>query len=220
MKFLVRFYATSVGRKWLLALSGLALAGFLVVHLVGNAFLYADRTGAAFDAYERTLSGAAWLPVAELALGGLFVFHIAFALVLAARNAAARPVGYAVRGPRQRRTLGSVTMVYTGLVLLGFVIVHLCDFRIGRWFRTDGASLSAQVAERLGSPLGAALYCGGALVLGVHLSHGVRSTLQSLGVSHPNLNPWIVRAAWAFVAIVTLGFLSFPIYFLVQSSGR
>jgi len=219
MKFLARFYGSSVGRKWLLAGSGLALAGFLVVHLSGNAFLYADRTGAAFDAYEHSLSGAAWLPFAELALGGLFLAHIVLALTLAARNAAARPVEYSVRGRAQRRTLGSTTMVYTGIVLLGFLVVHLCDFRIGRAFRTDGASLSTQVAERLASPLGAAIYLGGTLVLGLHLSHGVRSTLQSLGVSHPNVNPWLTRAAWAFVLVVTLGFLSFPIYFLVRSSG-
>ena len=218
MKLLARFLGSSVGRKWLLGASGLALAGFLVVHLAGNAFLY--QGGAAFDAYEQSLSGAAWLPLAELGLGGLFAFHIVLALVLAQRNAAARPVAYEVRARGRKRTLGSTTMVYTGLVLLGFLVVHLCDFRIGRWFRTDGTSLSAQVAERLGSPLGAALYLGGAAVLGLHLSHGVRSTFQSLGASHPNLNPWLVRAAWAFVVLVTLGFASFPVYFLVMGGAR
>jgi succinate dehydrogenase / fumarate reductase cytochrome b subunit len=220
MKLLARFLGTSVGRKWLLGASGLALAGFLVVHLAGNAFLYKGRDGAAFDAYEQALSGAAWVPLAELALAGLFVFHIGLALVLAQRNAASRPVAYEVRARGRKRTIGSTTMVYTGLLLLGFLVVHLCDFRIGRFFRTDGASLSAQVAERLGSPLGAVIYLGGALVLGLHLSHGVRSTFQSLGASHPNLNPWIVRAAWAFVVLVTLGFASFPVYYLVIGGAR
>ena len=220
IKLLSRLTGSSLGKKFVMGLSGLALVGFLFVHLAGNTLLFADRDGHAFDHYEQTLTGNPLLPLAELALAALFALHIVFALRVTAQNRAAKGQGYQAASKARTRSLGSTSMIYTGLLILGFLVIHILDFRVGKLVRDEGYSMAGMVREKLTSPLWAGIYVLGVAALAVHLSHGVRSAIQSLGVSHPNLNPWLVRAGWAVALLLGLGFLSFPIYFLAQGASR
>jgi succinate dehydrogenase / fumarate reductase cytochrome b subunit len=219
MSWLRRTFASSLGRKYLMAATGLLLVGFLVVHLAGNLLIYADKSSAEFDAYAAKLDGNPLLPVAEIALAALFVVHIGFALRLNLENKEARSQGYAVRASLGKRTISSASMVVTGLLVLVFLAVHLYDFRIGKLLADAGPSLGRLVRRRLSTPLGAGVYLLGVGALAVHLRHAFRSAFQTLGVSHPRLNPILERTSLAVAILFGLGFASFPVYFLIAGGG-
>ena len=112
-----RFVSSSIGKKVLMALSGLALIGFLVAHVAGNLTLYADEEGAAFNAYAEQLEATQPLLFAlEVGLLATFVVHIALAFAVTRRNQEARRRGYRVRSSFGRRTFASSSMVVTGVV--------------------------------------------------------------------------------------------------------
>lgn len=219
MTWLRRTLDSSLGKKFLVAATGIALVGFLVVHLSGNLTLYADRSGGSFDAYAHTLDSNPLLPIAEIFLGLLFVAHITFALRANVRNREARSQGYAVRASLGKKNLSSVSMVVTGLVVLVFLVIHLYDFRVGRLMQPPGTSLASLVRARLATPLGAGVYLLGVGALAIHLRHAFRSAFQSLGVSHPKLDPLLEKLTWAVAVLFGLGFASFPIYFLATRGG-
>jgi succinate dehydrogenase / fumarate reductase cytochrome b subunit len=204
--------ASSVGKKVLMGLTGLLLVGFLVEHLHGNLKLLEDPSGEAFDDYVAFLQGfGPLLTVAEVGLALLFLAHVYLAFRLTLENLQARRQRYVVRASRGASTPGSVTMFFTGALILGYLLKHLYDFRFdGRFF----ADPDARVKATLSQPGHAVVYLGAALVLGLHLSHGFRSALQSLGVNHPSWNPLLVLVGKVVAVLFAVGFAAFPIYFL------
>jgi succinate dehydrogenase / fumarate reductase cytochrome b subunit len=219
MSWLRRLLASSLGKKYVMAASGLLLVGFLVVHLAGNLTLFANRDGSVFDGYAAAIEGNPLLPLAEIGLGLLFVVHVATALRLSFANQEARPQGYTVRASMGRRTLASSSMIATGLVVLVFLGIHLYDFRIGKLLGDGPESLAGMVRERLASPLGAGIYLVGVAALAVHLRHAFRSAFQSLGANHPHLNPILEKAGIVAAIVFGLGFASFPLVFLMTRGG-
>ena len=215
MSWLRRTFDSSLGKKYLVAATGIALVGFLVVHLTGNLLIFSGK-GESFDAYAKSLDSNPLLPIAEVFLGVLFVGHITFALRANAANREARSQGYAVRASLGKKNLSSVSMVITGLVVLVFLVIHLYDFRWTKMSQPDGTSLAGLVRERLSQPLGAGVYLLGVLALAIHLRHAFRSAFQTLGVNHPRLNPMLEKLTWAVAVLFGLGFASFPIYFLLS----
>ena len=219
MNWIRHLLATSLGKKYVMAVSGLLLVGFLVVHLSGNLLIFAGGDGAPFDAYARALESNPLLPVAEIGLLLLFVVHVAAALRVSLENREARSRGYAVRASHGRKTLASASMLVTGLVVLVFLAIHLYDFRIGKELADEPASLAAMVRERLATPLGAGIYLAGVGALAIHLRHAFRSAFQSLGASHPHLDPILERAGIAVAILLGLGFASFPLVFLLGGAS-
>ncbi|MFN0007550.1 MAG: succinate dehydrogenase cytochrome b subunit [Planctomycetota bacterium] len=212
--------SSSVGKKYVMAVSGLLLVGFLIAHLAGNLLIFSDKDGAAFDSYAHLLESNPLLPLAELALGLLFVVHIAMALRVSFQNRDARSQGYAVRADLGRRTIASGSMLITGLLVLVFLLIHLYDFRIGKLLDDPPpSSLAAFVKERLATPVGAAIYLAGVAALALHLRHAFRSAFQSLGANHPHLNPALEKVGIALAILLGLGFAAFPIVFLVAGAG-
>jgi succinate dehydrogenase / fumarate reductase cytochrome b subunit len=216
LRWIGRFLASSIGRKALMAATGLLLVGYLVEHLIGNVKLYEDESGAAFNEYVRYLQSFGWLlAVAEVALAALFLGHIVVAIQVTLENWSARKDRYAVRNLRGAATLGSLSMHLSGAGILGFLVKHLYDFRFDARFSTDPAAL---VQRTLAQPSHAVVYLVASLLVGLHLSHGFRSAFQSLGVSHPKWTPWIEGLGRAIAVVLALGFASFPLYFLVFRS--
>lgn len=217
LSWIGRFLTSSIGKKTFMALTGLSLVGFLVVHLVGNLTLYSSNE--AFNEYAHKLeSFGILLNVAEVGLLGLFAVHIGIALRLSRENATARPQGYQVRNSMGRKTIGSSSMMITGLIVGVFVVIHVIDFRVAK-LSGNIDDLALAVRERLGSPLGATIYLGGVIALGVHLSHAIQSAFQTLGANHPKWTPLLTGAARGLAAILTLGFASFPIILLLGGSN-
>jgi succinate dehydrogenase / fumarate reductase, cytochrome b subunit len=214
MSWLRRLLGSSLGKKYVMALSGLALVAYLIVHVVGNLTLYADRNGAAFDRYAAAIEANPFLPLAEIGLAGLFLVHILFAVRTTLENRRARTRRYHVVAGKGAKTFGSTSMIVTGAFVLAFLIVHIIDFRIGKLAADAPHSLAQMVRERMRDPLGAAIYVVGSAAVGIHLTHGIKSAFQSLGLQHANATPQIARVGvWLAIAI-GVGFASFPLYYL------
>ncbi len=206
-----QFLSSSVGKKTVMALTGLSLVGFLVVHLLGNFSLYTGGVEG-FNEYAATLEEmGGLLKAAEIGLGALFVIHMALALRIARENKLAREQPYQVRANMGNLTAASSTMVVTGLIVGVFLIIHIIDFRVPT-LAGEMDDLGAAVIERLGSPLGATLYLIGVAALGLHLRHAIQSAFQTLGLQHPNWSPLIRIGALALATALAVGFASFPIY--------
>ena len=195
-----------------MALTGLLLVGFLVEHLHGNLKLLEDPSGDSFDAYVSYLRGfGPLLLIAEIALGLLFLAHAYLALRLTYENFQAREQRYVVRQHRGAATLSSLSMFYTGALILGYLLKHLYDFRFDARFFDDPDALVKATLSQAGH---AVVYLGAAIILGIHLSHGFRSAFQSLGASHPGWTPLVDLLGKVVAVVFAAGFAAFPIYFL------
>jgi len=212
--------ASSIGKKIVMGLTGLLLTGFLVSHLAGNLKLVpgiGDVEGVAFDEYVAYLkSFGALLLVAELGLVALFGCHIYLAFRLTMENREARKQKYVIRANRGAQTPASASMFYSGALILGFLIKHLLDFRFNGAFHEDPSGVTM---EAMRSPGQAWIYILGSALVGLHLSHGVQSAFQSLGVNHPQWNPIIKIAGRALAVALALGFAWIPIYHLLFAQG-
>ncbi|MCB2182265.1 MAG: succinate dehydrogenase cytochrome b subunit [Desulfobulbaceae bacterium] len=171
---------SSVGKKSLMALSGMLLGMFLIIHGIGNATTFFGRN--AFNTYAEKLHSLGFLiPLFELGLLGVFIVHILLGTTLFFQNFSARPVRYEVDKSSGGRTLGSRTMPYTGVIILIFLCVHLAQFH----FIEHSVMVSDLVKTTLQQPLYALFYSTAMIALALHISHGFWSFLQSLGINHP-----------------------------------
>ena len=215
----IEFYRSAVGKKWVMALTGLALMGYVFAHLVGNLKVYlgAEEINH-YGEFLRNLlvpllprTVTLWLLRIGLTLA--FVFHIHAAASLTLTNRRARAEGrYVSRRDWQAANAASRSMRLTGVVIALFVVFHLADLTWGTvnpdFVRGDVYRNLVASFER---PLVAAIYIVANLALGLHLFHGSWSLFQSLGLNNPRWNSWRRAFAVGFAAVVTVGNLSFPI---------
>ena len=210
------FFTSSVGSKYLIAFTGLSLVGFLVVHLIGNLMVYVSPE--AFNHYADKLIKNPLVIPAELGLIALFLLHAykAVRMFLGAREA--RPVGYAKKaraGHTSRKSWASTTMIVSGTFLLLFVPFHMKTFKYGSHYESAEAGvrdLFRTVTEVFAHPGYVAFYVVGMAVIGFHLWHGVSSALQSLGIDRLGWSPVLRRIGWIVAVVLTIGFLSIPLY--------
>ena len=171
-----------------------------------------DDTGETFDSYAHALESNPLLPLVELGLLALFVFHIGLAIKLQMENRAARGSNYVARGDHGQKTPASSSMLFTGIATLAFLILHLTDFRFAK---EEGQSLAAMMRDVLSSPLHASAYVAFVCLLTVHLAHGFQSAFQSLGLSHPRFTPVLKKASIGLAVALGLGFASFPVIIML-----
>lgn len=209
--------SSSLGKKAVMGVSGLLLAGFVLVHMAGNLKMYLGAQ--AFNAYAEGLrsmgspmlphGGALWL--ARLVLLAAVVAHLVSAWLVTQRSRAARGGAY-VRHNYVRSDYAVRTMRWGGVILLLFIVYHLLHLTLGTVhpdFRAGDAFHN--VVEGFQNPWVCLFYIAANLALGLHLFHGVWSSLQSLGANHPRYNRWRETAAALVAFVVTAGNLSFPI---------
>lgn len=200
--------STSVGKKLLMAVTGLCFCGFLTGHLLGNFTIYGG--GELFNNYAEHLQALGiFLRVVEAGLICFALVHIGTGLLLYFQNWMARPVRYCVDKKADGRTLGSATMPYTGLLLLCFVLFHLFHFTFVD--KTD-TSIYEIVSAAFQSPVYIALYIVAVVIAGVHVSHGFWSAFQSMGLNHPKYTPLIKGVGLLLAIVVAIGFGSLPVY--------
>lgn len=208
MNWFTKTITTSVGKKMLMAITGLSFCGFLAMHLVGNLFLYAGKD--AFNAYaEKLHSMGPILTVAELGLLTLAIIHVFTGATLFVQNLAARPSRYVVNKNAGGRSLGSQTMPYTGLFLLVFVILHLLNFHFVD--KTD-RTIYEIVSTAFTSPGYVIFYIVAMIVAAIHVSHGLWSAFQTLGLNHSKYMPIIKGLSYVFAVVVGMGFGFIPIF--------
>jgi succinate dehydrogenase / fumarate reductase cytochrome b subunit len=200
--------STSVGKKLMMAVTGLCFCGFLVGHLFGNFFIYGGSES--FNSYAEHLQGLGIvLRVMETGLVCLALVHIGTGLLLFLQNRNARPVRYKVNLQAGGRSLGSVTMPYTGILLLCFLLFHLFHFTFVD--KTD-TTIYDLVAAAFQSPFYAALYIAAVVIAGVHVSHGFWSAFQTIGANHPKYMPLFKGIGLVLAVLVAVGFGSLPVY--------
>lgn len=206
-----RYFTSSIGRKQLIAFSGLSLCGFLVGHLLGNVLLLVSSD--AFNIYaHKLMSLGALLYVIEAALAGIFLLHLGLAMKMTWENKVARGQKYYVKNRTGRgETIMSATMPYTGLILLVFLVLHILQFKFGAYYETtvDGVvmrDLYRTVVEFFQSPLNVAWYVFAMSAAAVHTSHGLASSFQSFGWSHPAWTPCVKKVGYVYAILVGGGF--------------
>jgi succinate dehydrogenase / fumarate reductase cytochrome b subunit len=204
---------SSIGKKLMMALTGLAFIVFLIAHLAGNLTIYGGAE--AFNAYaEKLHSLGPLLTILELGLVLFAGIHIVTGLVLFLQNRQARPTAYSHYESTGGRTLSSRTMPYTGLIILGFVIFHLINFSFVD--KTD-RTIFQIVSSAFANPLYVVIYLAVMVIVALHVRHGFWSAFQTLGGNHPKYMPAIMILSIAIGLAVALGFGFLPIYIALSA---
>jgi succinate dehydrogenase / fumarate reductase cytochrome b subunit len=205
--------SASILKKSAMAVSGLAWFGFVIGHLLGNFYLFSGPKK--FNAYADFLhSTGKLLWVAEAGLILFLAVHVWFAVRVTLENRKARSRPYVVKQTNGEATVGSRTMAVAGIILLAFIVTHVNMFKFGDHGREDG--LWGLVVRTFQDPLMVGWYVLGMLALGLHLSHGIGSAFQSLGILRPDLRPKFHRAGTVVGWLIALGFISMPLYALIR----
>lgn len=220
MNWFIATFRSSIGKKLVMAITGLSFSVFLALHLVGNFFYYGG--GSAFEGYSAHLhEHPALLRLAE---GGLIFFallHIFFGAVLYFQNLAARPQGYVMKKSVIRKTapggqtVSSRLQAYTGLYILAFVIIHLFAFTFVD--RSAGGGLFRIVTAAFQNPLYAAFYVFSVIVVGFHINHGFWSAFQTIGANHPKYMPAIKFISVLYALIIGVCFSSIPVFIYLSA---
>jgi succinate dehydrogenase / fumarate reductase cytochrome b subunit len=217
----VAFYRSGVGKKWVMAITGIILMGFVFSHMIGNLKIY--QGAHALNVYGESLRGLLYpllprtVPLwgVRILLIAAFALHIHAAWSLTRMNRRSNAGGYSSKRDWQAANAASRSMRITGIVILLFLFWHLADFTWGfvnpDFVRGD---VYRNVQGSLTNAIPALIYVVANIALGVHLFHGSWSMFQSLGINNPKYNNWRRGFAYGFAGLVTLGNLSFPIAFL------
>ncbi len=213
MNWLAATFASSIGKKLLMAITGFFFCFFLAVHLAGNLTLYGGSDS--FNSYAAHLhSLGKLLVVAEWGMVLFALIHIITGLTLFYQNFQARPQRYQINKSAGGRTLGSATMPYTGVLVLAFVIFHLLNFHFVDKSQTTIYDI---VSAAFASPLYVILYVIAMVVVAVHVSHGFWSAFQTVGANHPKYMPTIRTLSILFALLVGLGFGLLPIFISISA---
>lgn len=210
------YLTSSIGKKQIMALTGLGLIGFTATHLLGNLLIFMGPD--AFNMYAHQLTSNKLIYIAEAGLLGMFILHLILAGLTQLQNSNARPVKYYVKTRSGRgETFASKTMPYTGVIILVFIILHLINFKYGTHYEAivDGVTvrdLFKTVVEYFANPLYVVWYVFAMLTLGIHTGHGLQSAFQSWGLNHPKYTPAIQLISIAYGITVGIGFSALAIF--------
>lgn len=219
MNLLLSFWRSSIGKKWLVALSGLALLGFVAGHLVGNLQMFGGPSK--INAYAEFLhANEKPLWVARIGIIAAFVLHVAATITLVLQNKSARPQAYQL-GRNVQAKISTRTMAYSGLTVLSFVVFHLLHYT----FRltdprfkviAEGGLLETShdvyrmVLLGFQSPLVSGFYLLSVGLLSLHLSHGISSAVQTFGLESKRSAQRIRQTGRLLSGAIFVGYASIP----------
>jgi succinate dehydrogenase / fumarate reductase cytochrome b subunit len=210
------YFCSSIGRKQLVAVTGLLLCGFLVSHLSGNLLLLVSSD--AFNLYAHKLASlGVLLYVIEAVLALIFALHLGLALKLALENMKSRGKYEVKKKTGRGTTFASQTMPLTGIVLLVFLVLHIINIKFGSYYETtiDGIvmrDLTRTTIEYFRSTIATAWYVIAMLVAALHTSHGFASAFQSLGWNHGKYFKNVKRLGLIYAITVGGGFAALSIW--------
>ena len=214
---------STIGRKQLIALTGLGLSLFVLIHMAGNLLILVGPK--AYNNYGHNLSSNPLIYAAEAGLVAIFLGHLIIASILSLKNLGARSNRYATTatGPK-RTTLTQKTLWPQGLLILVFMVLHLITFKYGPEYTVNyGAGeirdLHRLVIEIFKMPLYVIWYIVALIVLGFHLSHGIGSLFQTLGLHHVRFQNAIHRFSVFYAVVVAGGFIVQPLYVFFIHKG-
>jgi succinate dehydrogenase / fumarate reductase cytochrome b subunit len=212
---------SSIGRKLVMACTGLFLIVFLLEHLYGNLLLYFNDQGAAFDDYSHSAVHNIIIRIVEVFLFAAILIHVITAIQLTASNNKARSVKYNAPSASGGSSWFSRNMGITGSFVLFFIIGHLYQFFLPYRITSmpEGLKLADMVKDAFQNPVYAALYVAGVTFLAFHLSHALRSAIHTLGLNNKSYASFWEMASRGFAVFIWLGFSSFPVLFYFGIAG-
>jgi succinate dehydrogenase / fumarate reductase cytochrome b subunit len=212
------FFTVTTGKKVVMAVTGLILFGFVVVHLLGNLQIYLGRER--LNAYAEVLrhnEGLLW--VARLVLLAALALHVLAAVQLTLIKREARPQGYRMRRDLQA-SYASRTMMWSGPIILGFVLYHLMHLTFGTMHPDFSATdVYANVVSGFRSVPVSLVYIVSMILLGMHLQHGLWSLSQSLGLGNPEHTRKAKLIARVLALLIVVGNISIPVAVLTGLVG-
>jgi len=213
-------WRTSVGKKAVMAVTGLIMVAYLITHVLANLLVF--QGPAKINAYSRFLhgtGGALW--AARLVLFVAVVLHIVAAVQLTVRRQAARPVGYAAGRDPQVSTVASRTIRWGGALIVVFLVYHILHFTLGTVHPSfvDGDPYH-NVVTGFTRPLVVLFYELAMVAVGLHLYHGIWSSGRTLGVSAPSPHPLRRQLALALGTLIWAGFAVIPLAVYTRMIGR
>ncbi len=225
----VGLFKSSLGRKYLMALSGLFLCTFLIVHCIGNMQLFKDDGGQAFNEYTYFMTHNPLIKIVAYVNYALILLHVINGFILLSANKKARPQAYANVDQSKSSTWSSRNMGILGTLILVFLIVHMRSF----WFEMkfgsiplinyDGSEIAYKdmykiVVEAFTQAWYVTLYVICMIALAFHLFHGFQSAFQTFGINHHRYTPVIkVIGVGVFAIIIPALFASMPLFFLLNN---
>ncbi|MEO7652884.1 MAG: succinate dehydrogenase cytochrome b subunit [Bryobacteraceae bacterium] len=210
----LNFFAATIGKKVVMAVTGVILFGFVIGHLLGNLQVFLGREK--LDAYAeslRHLGGLLWIARGVLLLS--VILHIVSSIQLAMQKNAARPVAY-TKKESVASSYASRTMMWSGPIVAVFIVYHLLHFTIGAVHPNfvDGHVYDNVVSGFSSIPV-SLFYIVAMVLLGQHLYHGAWSMFQTLGVGHPRYSTRLRTVAAALAALIVIGNVSMPVAVLL-----
>jgi len=220
---ILRFCSSSIGRKWIVALTGLVLFGFVIGHLIGNLqiFLGSSEPINRYGAFLQGLGELLW--AIRFFLLAMLVLHIVFTVKLRAESRAARPVNYAVTN-RRATSPAARWMLLSGIMVFCFIVFHLLHFTaqvpavngLGRNFATLTDGMGRHDVYRMmilgfSNPAASAFYVVAVALLALHLNHGIMSMFQTLGLNSAKVRPLWEKGGPAVAWLIFLGYASIPV---------
>ena len=210
---------TTLVRKFVMGVTGLGLVVFVIVHMLGNLLFMVGP--AAYNGYSHkllSLGPLLWVIRAGLLLFALF--HVWNGIVITVNNWRSRGEKYRARGNAggvSKKGLSSQSMIYTGIILLVFIVIHINTFALGPYYTTvvngvEMRDLHTLVAEVFASPLYSFGYAIIMVLLAFHLRHGIWSAFQSLGAAFPRYSPAIYSTGAVLAVLLAIGFILVPLF--------
>lgn len=218
---LIAYYSSPVGKKVFTGITGLGWFLFAIVHMIGNLSYFSSDPDAYNKYSDFLMSLGPLLYAVEIGLLVFLLIHAALGINIYLSKRKARKTGYAKYaskgGAQTRQSWSSRTMIWTGLILLIFIVVHLFSFKYGTYYEVmvDGEpmrDIKRLVTEKFQSPLYAFGYTAVMLLLAFHLRHGIWSAFQSLSLVNPRLTPVVYAAGGILGLLLAIGFFVLPLY--------
>lgn len=213
---------SSIGKKFIMAITGIMLILFLVIHLLNNLLLFLgpeifNENVARLEAIKPLVR------IIEIVIALIFIFHIYNAVKLYFENKKANPQKYAIDASSQNSTFYSRYMTVTGIIILIFLIMHLATFWRSYNFGahpSDGSHpYFAIIQDAFANPFISVFYIIAMLVLGSHLNHAFQSAFQTFGWESKKFTPIVKKLSTIIAVIMTIGFASIPVFFYLASLG-
>ncbi|MCB0746343.1 MAG: succinate dehydrogenase cytochrome b subunit [Ignavibacteriae bacterium] len=222
MSWLVDRLSSSIGKKFIMAITGLSLLAFLAIHLANNLLLFLGPE-IFNENVERLEAIKPLVRVIELVLLLIFAFHIFNAFKLYFENKKAKPEKYAINASSKNSTFYSRYMTVTGTIILVFLIFHLSTFWRSFNFSAHPANdphpFYTIIQEAFANPFISIFYIVAMIFLGFHLNHAFQSAFQTLGWRHKKYTPFVEKLGTVIAIVFTVGFVSIPIFFYIASLG-
>jgi succinate dehydrogenase / fumarate reductase, cytochrome b subunit len=209
-------FASSIGRKFVMGLTGLFLITFLVVHASVNSCIFVNDGGELFNIVAEVFATNIFIRALEWVLFIGLIVHIVQSLLLTIQNKKARPVKYAAFAGESNSKWYSRSMGLLGTLILIFLIIHLKHFWIMTRFTdeitmTPGQTLYDEMKEVFSELWVVILYCAAMVSLAYHLMHGFQSSFQTMGWNHPKYMPFVKKVGFWFSIIISIIFAAMPI---------